>query len=210
MSEQTPTANLVVEYLHPEDINVAASVLYKAYHDDPLLKQVLEAKHELDFEKKLRALIREELSSFSQTGQPMVGLYEDKRLLAVACVIADGEQLEASRQWHWRLRLMLSAGYIQTQQLIEKEKAIRSALQEYEPYHFLSLIAVDPQCQGQGHGHYLLQALDDLLAQSDKSKGMAVFITQKGQEQFFATHHYQPLQTLAFSAVEGMLLFKDK
>ena len=51
MSEQTPTANLVVEYLHPEDINVAASVLYKAYHDDPLLKQVLEAKHELDFEK---------------------------------------------------------------------------------------------------------------------------------------------------------------
>ena len=78
------------------------------------------------------------------------------------------------------------------------------------PYHFLSLIAVDPQCQGQGHGHYLLQALDDLLAQSDKSKGMAVFITQKGQEQFFATHHYQPLQTLAFSAVEGMLLFKDK
>ncbi|MEJ6473595.1 GNAT family N-acetyltransferase [Pseudoalteromonas piscicida] len=210
MSVQTAVNELVVRYLSPEDVNVAASVLYQAYHDDPLLKQVLEAKEQATFEKKLRALIREELSAFGHTGQPMIGLYKEDKLLAVACVIANSGELEASRQWHWRLRLMLSAGYLQTQQLIDKEKAIRTALQELEPYHFLSLIAVDPHVQGLGYGHYLLTALDDLIAQSDDTKGMAVFITQQAQAQFFEGHGYHILQNMVFSSVEGTLLFKNK
>ncbi|AUJ70709.1 MULTISPECIES: GNAT family N-acetyltransferase [Pseudoalteromonas] len=210
MSVETSQHELIVRYLNPEDINVAASVLYQAYHDDPLLKQVLEAKQEAIFEKKLRALIREELSAFGQTGQPMVGLYHQDRLVAVACVIANGDELDANRQWHWRLRLMMSAGYLQTQQLIDKEKSIRQALQTQEPCHFLSLIAVDPHVQGLGYGHYLLTALDDLIAQSEETKGMAVFITKPEQAQFFAGHGYQVLQKMAFSSVEGTLLFKSK
>ncbi|MDW7547803.1 N-acetyltransferase [Pseudoalteromonas sp. McH1-7] len=210
MSVQTKMDNLAVKFLSPEDINVAASVLYQAYHDDPLLKHVLQAKHEASFEKKLRALIREELSAFGHTGQPLVGLYNQARLMAVACVIADSNELEASRQWHWRLRLMMSAGYLQTQQLIEKERVIREELQAHEPYHFLSFIAVDPHVQGLGYGHYLLIALDDLLSQHDKTTGMAVFITQQDHLAFFTAHDYHIVKNFVFSSVEGTLLFKKK
>lgn len=56
MSVETSQHELIVRYLNPEDINVAASVLYQAYHDDPLLKQVLEAKQEAIFEKKTQSL----------------------------------------------------------------------------------------------------------------------------------------------------------
>lgn len=55
MSVQTKMDNLAVKFLSPEDINVAASVLYQAYHDDPLLKHVLQAKHEASFEKKAQS-----------------------------------------------------------------------------------------------------------------------------------------------------------
>ncbi|WP_440053646.1 GNAT family N-acetyltransferase [Pseudoalteromonas sp. T1lg65] len=210
MSVSTSEPTIQVKYIAPEDINVAGSLLYKAYHDDPLLKQVLEAKAEREFEKKLRALIREELLAFSRTGQPVLGLYDGERLLAVACVIADGHELEASRQWHWRLRLMMSAGFLQTQQLIDKEKMIRDALVELEPYHFLSLIAVDPQMQGQGLGHCLLSSLDDLLDRSDHSKGIAVLITQAEQGPFFEGHGYTKHCELKFKAIDGVLYFKSR
>ncbi|CAH9063891.1 hypothetical protein PSECIP111951_02993 [Pseudoalteromonas holothuriae] len=202
--------NLSVKYLSAEDMSVTASLLYQAYHDDDVLRSVLSAKDNSSYEAKLRAFIREELSSFGQGQQPMVGLFEGDNLYAVACVIESQTQLQASRYWHWRLRLMLSAGYLQTQQLIEKENTIREALQEYGHYYFLAFIAVDPHIQGQGLGHYLLTGLDDLIASNCDVTGMAVFVTQAKDKAFFLGHKYQVIKALSFEKVSGELLFKRR
>ncbi|TMP46113.1 N-acetyltransferase [Pseudoalteromonas citrea] len=201
---------LAVKYLSPEDTRVAASLLYQAYHDDPILRAMLMAKKEQDYEAKLRALIREELVSFGQGQQPIVGLFEGSNLVATACVFEAQSNLQASRYWHWRLRLMMSAGYLQTQQLIEKEDTIRLALSEYGHYYFLAFIAVDPHIQGQGLGHYLLAGLDDLVATNDAASGMAVFVTKIEQKAFFVSHGYQSVKTLCFNKVNGELMFKKK
>ncbi|WP_105167769.1 GNAT family N-acetyltransferase [Pseudoalteromonas sp. T1lg23B] len=202
--------NLTVKYLTPEDMRVAASLLYQAYHDDDVLRSVLSAKDDSSYEMKLRAFIREELASFGQGRQPMVGLFEGENLYAVACVLESETELQASRYWHWRLRLMLSAGYLQTQQLIDKENTIRAALEEYGHYYFLAFIAVDPHVQGQGLGHYLLSGLDDLISSNHDISGMAVFITQTAQKAFFLGHGYQVIKQLSFEKVTGELLFKKQ
>ncbi|MBQ4845786.1 GNAT family N-acetyltransferase [Pseudoalteromonas sp. MMG005] len=201
---------LAVKYLTPEDTRVAASLLYQAYHDDSILRTMLESKKELDYEAKLRALIREELASFGQGRQPMIGLFEADRLVAVACIFEAKSDLQASRYWHWRLKLMMSAGYLQTQQLIEKEDTIRASLDEYGHYYFLAFIAVDPHIQGQGLGHYLLSGLDDLVLSNEASSGMAVFVTNVEQKAFFLGHGYQQIKTLEFNKVSGELMFKAK
>ncbi|BBN80979.1 N-acetyltransferase GCN5 [Pseudoalteromonas sp. A25] len=202
--------NLSVKYLSAEDMSVTASLLYQAYHDDDVLRSVLSAKDNSSYEAKLRAFIREELSSFGQGQQPMVGLFNEQHLYAVACVLESDTKLQASRYWHWRLRLMLSAGYLQTQQLIEKENTIRSALEEYGHYYFLAFIAVDPHVQGQGLGHYLLTGLDDLISSNDDVTGMAVFVTQESQKAFFLSHDYEVIKALSFEKVTGELLFKKR
>jgi N-acetylglutamate synthase-like GNAT family acetyltransferase len=201
---------LTMRYLTPEDTRIAASLLYQAYHDDPILRAMLSAKKEQDYEVKLRALIREEFVSFGQGQQPIIGVFEENNLVATACVFDAQSNLQASRYWHWRLRLMMSAGYLQTKQLIEKENTIRTALSEYGNYYFLAFIAVDPHIQGQGLGHYLLTGLDDLVLTNPTSSGMAVFVTKQEQTEFFTNHGYQKVKNLSFNKVNGELMFKGK
>ena len=200
-----------VQYLSAEDISIAASLIYQAYYDDPVLKNVLgyQPDNPTKYESKLRALVREELASFWQERQPLIGLYSQKRLKAVACVFDSNSELQAERYWHWRLKLMLSAGYLQTNQLIEKERTIREALSQKAPYLFLAFIAVDPHFQGQGLGRYLLRGLDDLLQSSPNTSGLAVFVTRPEQREFFTSESFEVFKSLSFNQVNGDLMFKS-
>ncbi|CAH9060034.1 hypothetical protein PSEHALCIP103_02191 [Pseudoalteromonas haloplanktis] len=207
-AESTDTFS--VQHIAPEDISTAASLIYQAYQNDPILQTLLgyNEKSPLDYEKKLRALIREELSSFWQEKQPLIGLYRNDKLKAVACVFESSSQLQAERYWHWRLKLMLSAGYLQTNQLIEKEKTIRDALKPQGNYYFLAFIAVDPHFHGQGFGRQLLKGLDGLLHNNPESSGIAVFVTRDEHTQFFKSQGFEHFKQLTFNRVKGELLFK--
>ncbi|MGO2351045.1 GNAT family N-acetyltransferase [Pseudoalteromonas nigrifaciens] len=212
MTVTTQADTFSVQYLAAEDISIAASLIYQAYHDDPILQTMLNYEQESKsaYEKKLRSLIREELSSFWQEKQPLIGLYRNDKLKAVACVFESNSQLQAQRYWHWRLKLMLSAGYLQTNQLIDKEQTIRDALQQQGNYYFLAFIAVDPHFHGQGFGRYLLRGLNDLVQSNAESSGMAVFVTRKEHTQFFKTEGFESFKQLTFNKVAGELLFKSK
>jgi N-acetylglutamate synthase-like GNAT family acetyltransferase len=104
---------------------------------------------------------------------------------------------------------MLSAGYLQTNQLIEKERTIRSALQKQGNYYFLAFVAVDPHFHGQGFGRYLLRGLDDLVKSNSQSSGMAIFLTRKEHTDFFKTEGFEVFKQLTFNRVQGELLFKS-
>ena len=202
-------ARLSLKYLEVEQISIAAGLLFSAYENDELLKHVLKAESNTEFTKKLRALIREELHSFSQSGQAMLGMFIDEQLAGVACAIATNGPLSAQRFWHWRLKLMLSAGYIETKQLVAKEQAIRGALEEFGESFYLSLIAIDPQLQGQGLGHYLLNGIEQLHLADEEIKGVAVFITQTVQKAFFLKHQYDVIRQMTFWNVSGELMYKS-
>lgn len=199
-------------YLTAQDINIAASLLYQAYHDDPLLQDILKADTHgpAAYEKKLRALIREELNSFWQGHQPLVGIMRGDTLKAVACLIKSDTELQPERYWHWRLKLMLSAGYLTTQQLIEKEKVIRQELAQFDDYYYLAFIAVAPGLQKQGFGRYLLRALNDLMANATTSSGIAVYVTREELAGLFSSEGYRCLKRLEFNHIQGQLLFKAK
>ncbi|MBQ4831653.1 GNAT family N-acetyltransferase [Pseudoalteromonas sp. MMG010] len=202
---------LHVKNLTAEDISIAASLIYQAYHDDPILQTLFNYQPDTakNYEKKLRSLIREELNSFWQEKQPLIGLYNNERLKAVTCLFSANSELQAERFWHWRLKLMLSAGYIQTNQLIKKEKTIRDELNRFGNYYYLAFIAVDPHFQGQGYGRALLQALDDLLNTNPTSSGFAVFVTRHEHNAFFASEGFEYIKKLEFNHVSGQLLFKS-
>lgn len=212
MTVTTQADTFSVQYLAAEDISIAASLIYQAYHDDPILQTMLNYEQESKpaYEKKLRSLIREELSSFWQEKQPLIGLYRNDKLKAVACVFESNSQLQAQRYWYWRLKLMLSAGYLQTNQLINKEQTIRDALEQQGNYYFLAFIAVDPHFHGQGFGRYLLRGLNDLVQSNAESTGMAVFVTRKEHTQFFKTEGFESFKQLTFNKIAGELLFKSK
>ncbi|ESP91633.1 GNAT family N-acetyltransferase [Pseudoalteromonas luteoviolacea] len=208
--EQVHAPTIGAKFIEPEDIHVAASLLFQAYRQDPLLIQILNEPNQSKYDAKLRALIRQELSRFSKSGQPILGIYIEHNLVAVACAFASHCEIEKSFGWHWRLTLMMGAGVLQAKQIMEKERAIKAHLGEMGEYYFLSFIAVDPHYQGQGYGHYLLSALDTLVRENDFMSGMAVFVTQGNQVNFFEEHGYHLVKEVVFRSVSGELLFKAR
>ncbi|MCU7554916.1 GNAT family N-acetyltransferase [Alteromonas sp. ASW11-19] len=200
--------NVNAVYLTADDLKVAASILYNAYFDDPLFVDIFQAEKE-GYENRLRSAIREELNAFWVAEQPMIGLFEGKRMLAVACMISPDAAFGAGRYWHWRLKMLLTAGLFGTRQMVEKEERVRASIPASD-YHMLSFIAVHPDHQHLGIGHKLMGAIDSVLEEDPKSEGVAVYVTLPKCRPFFEDGRYQMVRDLEVGHVTGQVMFRPK
>ena len=93
-----------IKHLSAVDLKVAASILYNAYFDDPLFCKIFKVDEE-GYEMRLRSAIREELNTFWEAKQPMLGVYRDGSLVAVTCLLTPNPDFGHGRYCHWRLRM---------------------------------------------------------------------------------------------------------
>ncbi len=201
-------SQLHASLLGGEDLKLAASILYQSYHDDPLFMEIFRASAG-DYEARLRAAIREELNAFWQAEQPIIGLFLQEQLLGVACVVGPDSGIGSSRLWHWRLKMLLTAGFVSTKQLLAKEEKIHAAMPA-KRYHMLAFIAVAPKYQHAGLGHYLINAVDAMVDEDPSSAGIGVFVTLEKYLAFFADEQYQSVSELTFGSVSGRLMFRSR
>ena len=191
-------------YLSAEELKLAASLLFQAYHDDPVFLDIFNSEKE-GYEQRLRASIREELSAFWQAKQPMVGLYLGESMVGVACLNSPDDSVGSDRFWHWRLKMLLSAGYFSTKQMIEKEKKVIAAV-PLEKFHMLSFIAIHPLHQHHGFGQYLMAAVNTVLEEHGNSEGVAVYATSGKFKSFFEESNYKFVKELTVGKVSGSLM----
>lgn len=199
-------ANLDIRaaYLSAEDLKLAASLLYQAYHDDPVFLEIFNFEKG-DYEQRLRGSIREELSVFWQAKQPMIGLYLGEIMVGVACLNDPDAGVSSNRFWHWRLKMLLGAGYFSTKQMIEKEKLVLSSV-PLKKFHMLSFIAIHPLHQHHGFGRYLMAAVNTVLDEHPESEGVAVFATMEKYQKFFQEVDYKLIKEVTVGNVSGSLM----
>lgn len=195
-------------FLTAEDLKVAGSILYQAYHDDPLFVGIFQAEKE-GFEQRLRSAIREELNAFWMAKQPMVGLFEDERMVAVVCLTHSDAAFGSGRFWHWRLKMLLTAGFFCTKQMMEKEQKIQENVPA-EHFHLISFIGVHPDEQHHGLGHLLMSAVESVMLSDDNSEGVAVYATLDKYRHFFEDSNYQLVKELEVGHISGHLMFHTR
>ena len=195
-------------YLTAAELKLAASLIYQAYHDDPLFIDLFD-KGIGDYEQKLRASIREELAAFWQAKQPILGMYLGEALIGVACLHNPQQGVSSDRFWHWRLKMMLSAGYVSTKQMIQKEEQIISAV-PLEKFHILSFVAIHPLHQHHGFGHYLMAAVNTVLEDESESEGVAIYVTTDKYKQFFSECDYEFVSDITVGNITGPLMIHRK
>lgn len=195
-------------YLVAEDLKMAASLLYQAYYDDALLMAIFQADKP-DYEKRLRAAIREELMAFWEAKQPMLGVFDGDSLIGVVCLTQPGKSFGPGKYWHWRLKMLLTAGYVSTMQLLEKERLIQEAVHG-DDYHMLAFIAVSPRYQQQGWGDLLVRAAQSAIDDEPESRGIAVYVTQPQHLSLFEHHGYELVQELNVGDISGKLMFQSR
>ncbi|GHE85258.1 GNAT family N-acetyltransferase [Thalassotalea profundi] len=191
-------------YLVAEDLKVAASLLYQAYHDDPVFLEIFDGDN-IDYEQRLRTSIREELGAFWHAKQPIVGLYLGETMVGVACLNKSNDGVTSGRFWHWRLKMLLGAGYFSTKQMIEKEDIVISSV-PMKNFHMLSFIAIHPLHQHHGFGHYLMAAVNTLLDEHPDSEGVAVYATTEKYQKFFSGVGYQLVKNVTVGNISGSLM----
>ncbi|WP_448567506.1 GNAT family N-acetyltransferase [Thalassotalea ganghwensis] len=202
--EQQTEVEIRAAYLVAEDLKVAASLLYQAYHDDPVFLEIFNGDS-ADYEQRLRTSIREELSAFWQAKQPIVGLYLGETMVGVACLNKPDEGVGSGRFWHWRLKMLLGAGYFGTKQMIEKEDIVLASV-PMKKFHMLSFIAIHPLHQHHGFGHYLMAAVNTLLNDHPDSEGVAVYATTSKYQEFFTDVGYELIKQVTVGKVSGSLM----
>lgn len=201
---QKNNVDIRAAYLSAEDLKLAASLLYQAYHDDPVFLEIFNFAKD-DYEQRLRASIREELSVFWQANQPMIGLYLGEIMVGVACLNDPEAGVGSNRFWHWRLKMLLGAGYFSTKQMIEKENIVLSSV-PLKKFHMLSFIAIHPLHQHHGFGRYLMAAVNTILDEHPNSEGVAVYATSKKYQAFFKEADYTTVKEVAVGNVSGSLM----
>ncbi|RUO22551.1 GNAT family N-acetyltransferase [Aliidiomarina iranensis] len=192
-------------YLEHEHLATAASLLFQAYQDDPLFLSIFQA-HKEGYEQRLRAAIREELAVFYQHEQPIFGLFEGDTLEGVVCMTRPGAAFGPERFWHWRLRMLLTAGYVSTKQMLEKERIIAEAM-PVNHYHMLTFIAVHPNYQQHGLGDLLVHAARAELVEAPESAGIGLLATRPNYAKFFAQRGFHHLRDIQVGEITGQLMF---
>ena len=197
-------------YLSAEELKLAASLLFQSYHDDPVFLDIFNSEKE-GYEQRIRASIREELSAFWQAKQPMVGLFLGESMVGVACLNSPDDSIGSERFWHWRLKMLLSAGYFSTKQMIEKEEKVMAAV-PLKKFHMLSFIAIHPLHQHHGFGQYLMAAVDTVLKEHSDSEGVAVYATTGKFKAFFEEANYEFIKDVSVWKVSGssMVHYREK
>jgi GNAT superfamily N-acetyltransferase len=205
---QPDVKNVKAAYLDADDLNVAASILYKAYFDDPLFKDIFQIDKE-GYEARLRSAIREEINTYWDASQPLIGLYENERLLAVTCLTLPDTAFGAGKFWHWRLKMLLTAGYFGTKQMIVKEQKVRDKIPA-KNYHMLSLIGVHPDYQDIGLGHVLMSAVLGLLLEDESSQGVGMLVTLPKCTSFFEDGGFELVEEIAVGNIKGTVMFRPR
>jgi len=200
----TNNSDIRATYLSAHELKLAASLLYQAYHDDPVFLDIFKSDKE-DYEQRLRGAIREELNAFWQAKQPMVGLYLGETMVGVACLNSPDDSLTSERFWHWRLKMLLNAGYFSTKQMIQKEQTVLAVV-PLKKFHFLSFIAVHPLHQQHGFGHYLMAAVNTVLDEHEDSEGVAVYATSGKFKTFFENVDYKTVKEVTVGNVCGSVM----
>ena len=135
----------------------------------------------------------------------MIGLYLGETMVGVACINSPDEALTSERFWHWRLKMLLNAGYFSTKQMMEKEQSVLAAV-PLKTFHFLSFIAIHPLHQQHGFGHYLMAAVNTILDEHPKSEGVAVYATSGKFKAFFNNVDYETVQNVTVGNVCGAVM----
>ncbi len=195
-------------YLNADDLKVAASILYNAYFDDPLFTDIFQVEKE-GYEARLRSAIREEVNTYWDAGQSLIGLYEDERLLAVTCLTKPDMAFGSGKFWHWRLKMLLTAGYFGTKQMIVKEEKVREKIPA-KNYHMLSLIGVHPDHQDMGLGHVLMSAVLGLLLEDESSEGVGVLVTLPKCISFFEDGGFKHIEEISVGNIKGKVMFHPR
>lgn len=185
----------------------AKAILYRAYKHEPTFKYLFDASRP-GYDQRVRATIRELLELHFANEQDVIGLALDSHLIAVALVGSPHVRLSLTRQFNWRMRMILTTGFDCTARYIDYHKQIHKCLPS-GLHHELPLLGVDSQYRNMGYGKELLSAIEKICMENPRSMGIALDTGNSRYLNFFKSMGYQTVGSVQLGGIVENVLFKN-
>ncbi len=183
----------------------ARSLLYHAYRHEPTFGYLFEAERP-GFDQRVRATVRELVLQHFNQDLPALGLLIDDRLVGMALIAPPQRRLDITESWAWRLRMLLTTGFRCTQRYLAYHDAVLACLPS-DNVHFLPLLGIHPQFQGQHLGGQLLEALHNWCAEQGNSQGLVLDSGDEHYLEFFQQHGYEDIGQVAIGPIVEHVFF---
>jgi GNAT superfamily N-acetyltransferase len=150
----------------------ARSLLYHSYRDEPTFKYLLDSSRP-GYKQRIRATVRELIRLHFERGETVLGVIhkKDLRVLGVAFVSNAELKMDISRQFLWRLKMTLTAGFEGTRRYIQYYNDVQNSLPN-KAHRNVSLIGIHPDFQKQGLGRMLMETVHEQVSGDSQSIGV--------------------------------------
>ncbi|MEX0623585.1 GNAT family N-acetyltransferase [Saccharospirillum sp.] len=169
----------------------ARSLLYHSYKDEPTFNYLLDSSRP-GYKQRIRATIRELIHLHFERGETVLGVVhkQDRRVLGVAFVSDVGLKMDISRQFLWRLKMTLTAGFESTRRYIQYFNDVQSSLPNMA-HRTVSLIGIHPEFQKQGLGRLLMETVHQQVSNDAQSIGVFLDTGNNRYLTFYETLGYE-------------------
>lgn len=184
-----------VSVVFPEHYAAAATVLARAFLNDPLLLAVAGSPDPVDRLRRLDGLFNVALREHRNSGHPLLGVFDHGRLVCAA-VVEGLDRPPASATILSGLPYipaLLSA--VRFGGLIRVIKLVDALARNHppEPHLYLNLLGVDPDFQGRHCGVAILDYLRELVVARNDIDGVYLETATESNVAFYSRNQYKVL-----------------
>ncbi|MEJ2063255.1 MAG: GNAT family N-acetyltransferase [Reinekea sp.] len=186
----------------------ARSLLYHSYKDEPTFQYLLDG-HRPGYKQRIRATIRELIRLNINRDEFVFGVMHKKeqRLLGVAFFSDLEIKMDISRQFLWRMKMMLTTGFEGTRRFVRYFTEVQESLPA-KNHRMVSLIGIHPDFQKQGLGKMLLEKIHELTDQDQNSIGLFLDTGNNRYLEFYRSLGYEVYTEIPLGVLKEYVLFR--
>ncbi len=194
-----------LQTLNSQLLGLAVSCLTKAYADNQTYQLLLHAGRP-GYRSRLRASFRHLLQLHLDSQSPVLLCRNaQQELVGVASMSSLFLRLEMQHHWLWRIKMMLTAGPMATQNFIQYFKIVASHLPKQQ-CRVITSLGVLPEHRAQGYGLALLQGLEQYADQDHDNAGLFVDTGPGRYLEFYQQQGFEPYAKLHFAELSPVIL----
>lgn len=184
------------------------SLLYHSYRHESTFQYLLDANRP-GYKQRIRATIRELIRLHFERGETALGVVhrQSRRILGVALVSDIGLKLDISRQFRWRMKMTLTAGFEGTRRFIQYYNDVQNSLPN-KHHRMVSLIGIHPEFQKQGLGRMLMEAIHEQTDNDQHSIGLFLDTGNNRYLEFYRSLDYQRFSEIPVGGLKEYVLFR--
>jgi len=186
----------------------ARSLLFHSYEEEPTYKFLLDA-HRPGYKQRIRATIRELIKLNLDRDEFMFGVLHKKqqRLIGIAFFSDVELKMDLSKQFMWRLKMTLTAGFEGTRRYVQYFNEVQESLPA-KKHRMVSLIGIHPDFRKQGLGKLLLESIHNITDQDEDSIGLFLDTGNNSYLDFYKSLNYEIFTELPLGHLKEYVLFR--